>query len=275
MLFSARFLRNEEVNKTVERIFAQNAIHEIGFCAFDTVREHLLPCRAAARLPENAKSIILCLFPYKVKEAPPKNISRYAAVPDYHTVCGAMLEKAVGDLEQEFPQNRFVSFIDNSPIPEVYAAACAGLGVRGENGLLIHPRYGSWCFIGEVVTDLPLLCKNEPRDCDRCGICAGMCPKNEGGGCLSAISQQKKPPDEKQTASLKKHGIVWGCDLCAENCPMNRNAQKTDIKAFVEGYRDHYEIGEPVEGRAYEWRGAAVVARNAKNLSEKSFGDVK
>ena len=260
------------MNKTVERIFKENGIGEVGFCAFDTVKEHLLPCRAAARLPENAKSILICLFPYKVKEEPPENISRYAAVPDYHTVCGAKLEKAVKALDRRFPQNRFVWFADNSPIPEVYAAACAGLGVRGENGLLIHPRYGSWCFIGEVVTDLPLLCKNEPKACIRCGKCGKTCPKAKAGGCLSAISQQKKPPDETGAALLKEYGLVWGCDLCAEVCPMNRNAQKTDIKEFLEGYRDRYDPGESIDGRAYAWRGEAVVLRNAKNLSENGEG---
>ena len=269
MRFFARFLRIKEVNNTVERIFAQLGIKEVGFCAFDTVREHLLDCRAKARLPENAKSIILCLFPYKVKDEPPKNISRYAAVPDYHTVCGEILQKAQTALEARFAENHFVRFLDNSPIPEVYAAACSGLGVLGENGLLIHERYGSWCFIGEIVTDLPLACRNEPKPCLRCGKCMTVCPKKEGIECLSAVSQQKKPLTKQQAASLKKHGVVWGCDLCAEVCPMNSHTEKTDIEAFIQGYRDHYETGETVSGRAYAWRGEAVVQRNAKLLSEE------
>ncbi len=258
------------MNEEVRAIFSSFDIREIGFCAFDTVREHLLDCRAKSRIPQGAKSIILCLFPYKVKEQAPRHISRYAAVPDYHSVCGPMLERAVARLKERFPENRFAWFLDNSPIPEVYAAACAGLGVRGENGLLIHPRYGSWCFIGEVVTDLSLFCQNALRDCMGCGRCREVCPKNSyGTRCLSAVTQQKAPLSKEEEEALFREKLVWGCDLCAEVCPLNKGAQITWIREFINGHRDSFVPGEEIAGRAYAWRGENVVLRNARNLLEK------
>ena len=65
-----------------------------------------------------------------------------------------------------------------------------------------------------------------------------------------------------------QNNIIWGCDICAEICPLNKNSNITYIKEFIEGYRDSYTLGEDISGRAYEWRGEKTVSRNAK-LFEK------
>lgn len=260
------------MNDKIIKIVNDYGIDDIGFCAFDTVKENLLDCRAAARIPEKAASIILFLFPYKVKEQPPQKISRYAAVPDYHIICGEYLKKIKAALEAEFPKNRFEMFIDNSPIPEVYAAACAGLGVIGENGLLINRRWGSWCFIGEIVTDLSLNCKNKPENCSLCGACKNACPRGiHGTDCLSALSQQKKPLSETEIRAITENNIIWGCDICAEVCPHNKSAELTYIEEFKKGYRDSYIPGEDIKNRAYAWRGEKVVKRNYEILNGENF----
>lgn len=256
----------------ITKIANDSKIEDIGFCAFDEVREHLLNCRAKERLPKNAKSIILFLFPYKVKFEKPNKISRYATVPDYHRVCDKYLIEISNKLKTVFPENNFEWFIDNSPIPEVYAAACAGLGVLGENGLLINKRWGSWCFIGEIVTDLEIDCKNTLKKCPLCGDCKNACPRGiHGAECLSAVSQQKKELSNSQISALKSNNIIWGCDICAEVCPLNKNTELTYIEEFLNGYRNSYSKGEDISGRAYEWRGEKVVKRNFEILenSEK------
>ena len=151
------------MKRKILEIINKNGIRDAGFCAFDLVKERLLPCRAMRRLPENAKKVILLLFPYKVRDAHPENICRYAAVPDYHDITQKYLLNITDDLKKEFPEYKFESFADNSPIPEVSAAAAAGLGVYGENGLLINKTYGSWCFICEIVTDLEIPAGNAYR----------------------------------------------------------------------------------------------------------------
>lgn len=260
------------MNGRITDIINMAGIRDVGFCAFETVSDRMLNCRALNRLPENAKSIILMLFPYKVKEDKPKNISRYAAVPDYHKIAGKYLEDITDKLRNEFKNNKFEWFADNSPIPEVYAAAAAGLGLYGENGLLINKKYGSWCFIGEIVTDMALDCKNELKKCPLCGNCKKACPRGDlGDKCLSAVSQQKKELNFTERTALKRYNTVWGCDICAEVCPLNKNAEITYLEEFKEAYRDFYNLGEDIKDRAYEWRGESTVKRNFEILNGDLF----
>lgn len=252
------------MNDLVFEIIKKSGITDAGFCAFDEVSEKLLECRAKQRIPQNAKTVICCIFPYKVKNSTPKFISRYAAVPDYHSVCMDYLNRAVKELKNKFPQNNFEAFVDNSPIPEVYAAATAGLGLRGKNGLLITKNYGSYVFLGEIVTDLELECKNSFSECCACGRCKTACPKEEV--CLSAVTQKKGELTIEESRLLFENKLLWGCDICAEVCPLNETAKITDIPEFLKGYRDCYTENENITGRAYAWRGEKCIRRNYENL---------
>ena len=255
-------MKNEIVN-----ILTKLGISEIGFCPFSFLENHLLSCRAAERLPKNAETVIMMAFPYKVKEEPPKNISRYAAVPDYHTVLKPILTAATEQLKAAFPTAQFAAFQDNSPIPEVYAAAAAGLGVRGKNGLLIHKKYGSWVFLGEIVTDLAISCEPRVFSCLECNACENACPRNGAAlDCLSAVTQKKGELTAEEQTALRQNGLLWGCDRCAEVCPLNRAVQIDPFPAFREGYRDTYTAGEDISSRAYAWRGKNPIERNARLL---------
>ncbi len=252
------------MTEKVLKIVKASGIKDWGICDFSLVKENLINCRAISKIPKNAKSILLCIFPYKVQSQPPENISRYAAVPDYHKICGEYLQKAANLLKKEYPQNEFVAFIDNSPIPEVFAAASAGLGEKGKNGLLINSRYGSFVFIGEIVTDLPLKFENKLTLCSDCGQCKNVCPVGLcKENCLSKISQKKGELTASEQRLLFENNIVWGCDICAENCPNNKDKEHTYIKEFINGYKNEYTLGEDISQRAYEWRGEKAVARNA------------
>lgn len=253
-------MKNEEsIKEKIIEICLSADIRDIGFCAFENIKEKLIECRAKQRIPQNAKTVIICAFPYKAQENPPKNISRYAAVPDYHTVCGEMLEKAARGLRKSFPKNKFECFLDNSPIPEVFAAAVAGLGVKGDNGLILTKRWGSFVFLGEIVTDLEIECENKYRECEHCGVCKKNCPVGlDKGSCLSALSQKKGELSAEEKEILLKNNILWGCDICAEACPHNKEAEITYIKEFIEGYRDCYTAKEDNSGRAYNWRKGAI-----------------
>lgn len=128
-----------------------------GACAFAELSHNLLPCRAAARLPDKPGTVLTLLFPYRFPDRGPRNLSRYAAcLPDYHLAAGEVLSSAAAALRAAYPRYRFEPFVDNSPLPEVRAAALSGLGCIGDNGLLIHPVYGSWVFIAAIVTDMVL-----------------------------------------------------------------------------------------------------------------------
>lgn len=252
----------------------------VGVCRFADLADGLLPCRAAARLPQNAASVIVYLFPYWLGEEAYRgaNVSKYAVPADYHTVAGDYLARAAAALKARWPENEFVPFCDNSPLPEVRATVLAGLGAKGRNGLLLNETYGSYCFIGEIVTDRVLPAYDgPPKTCLNCGLCERACPTGalhdgtvDKALCLSDVSQRKTEPTPEQRELMRKTGCVWGCDVCQDVCPVNRNLPLTPVPEFRESARAVFHAGDPIEGRAYAWRGRAVIDRNAALTGEPS-----
>ncbi len=267
-------------NRTIIRqIMMETGCPLHGVCPFSPFQDRLLSCRAASRLPPGAASIIMAAFPYRPAVDSGRNLSYYACVPDYHHTAGSLLRTAAGRLADRFPSHRFEPFADNSPIPEVSAAVQAGLGMRGKNGLLIHPVYGTWVFLGEIVTDL-IVDYDHPvlTACCECGACIRQCPGNALGGggvdrtkCLSAVSQKKGELSPGEQSLLRQNGLVWGCDKCQEVCPHNRCAAPAPHSPVTAGYLPR--IVSPEDGtdgvtRAWEWRGPKVIERNLKLFSE-------
>lgn len=251
---------------------------QYGFCPFDIVADKLIDCRAKSRIPENAKTVIVCLFPYYLghDKYVGSDISKYAVVPDYHDTITEQLNSTCSKLKVAYPDEEFVVFTDNSPVPEVYAAVNAGLGVRGKNGLLISSEYGSWVFIGEIVTT-----KDYPAgsigstECLNCGKCISACPTGsiaENGfnaeACLSSVTQRKGELTENEQRLIIDSGCIWGCDICQNVCPMNKNIIINPLEAFKNDVRLKADINN-LEGRAYAWRGKKVIERNINYLKEK------
>jgi epoxyqueuosine reductase QueG len=262
------------VKDFLDKILAEKRIEFYGFCDFKYFENSLFDCRAKSRLPKDSKTIITFVFPYKIKEEKPKNISRYAAVDDYHFVAGKILNEITDLLKEKFNENCFEWFIDNSPIDEVKAAVFSGLGVKGKNNLLINKKYGSFCFIGEIVTDYKIQNVNILNtECINCGLCLEACPtkflKDKNNKCLSQITQQKAELNHYEKELIKKTGTIWGCDICQNVCPMNKNSSLTNIKKFIDSYKEKYEENEDITNRAYAWRGKKVIKRNFEILNEK------
>ena len=260
-------------------LLRRSGLRDWGICSFEQVRGSLLDCRAKSRIPENARSVLMTVFPY-FTPCGVHNISRYAIPPDYHTAAGEYLDRACGLLREAFPDQEFVWFADNSPIPEVRAAALAGLGCVGLNGLLITPEYGSWVFLGEIVTSLDLPVSGDGiKPCIRCGKCRESCPGGaisadgiETDRCLSHISQKKRDLSPWECDLIRKGGSAWGCDICQEVCPMNRAAAETYLPEFRTGLFPIIRPGqsESLENRAFHWRGPKVIERNLHLLNNDS-----
>ena len=246
-----------------------------GVCDFEKIGT-LIECRAKSRIPHNAKRVIVYLFPYYLGEDFYKssNISKYAVPEDYHQIAGEYLKRIAEQLKAEFPDNEFQCFCDNSPVCEVEAAVLCGLGVKGKNGLLINEKYGSFCFIGEIVTDAQFPCSlPEDRTCLSCGLCEKKCPgkalteyKVDVSRCVSHITQRKGELSEEQKKIISDSGCAWGCDICQDVCPMNKNVEISPIKEFFDTAKSAYESGDDITRRAFNWRGEAVIERNLKIL---------
>ena len=230
------------------------------------------------------RGIICIVVPYYAGDVPTEDdrppLARYARGLDYHDVLGEMLEAGVKPLREA--GYRAASWVDASPVPEVRAAAMCGLGVIGQNGLLLTPRYGSWAFIGCIATDAPLAFEpaREIGTCIGCGACVRACPgsairdgKVDALSCLSAISQRGGNLTPQEADLLRKNRVIWGCDRCQEVCPANCGAAETQIPAFRENLLDtipvsvgeltsRRELGEKWPGRAFTWKGLRVLQRN-------------
>lgn len=266
---------------SLDAVFASEGITQYAAIPFSACRV-TLP-RLLERDPDFIpRTVLLYLVPYYA--GPTENLSLYAASRDYHLFFRSFGEKLVGYLQTVFPDGGFRSYGDHSPIAECDAAAKAGLGVIGRNGLLINPKYASLVFIGDVVTDVPPEDFPACRDaqavsyCENCGACAAACPTGilagKGALCLSAVTQKKGDLTPEETELILSHGSAWGCDLCQTSCPHVRRAIKSgDALTPVDFFKadrtprlTYDRIAampdDEFNSRAYAWRGRKTLLRN-------------
>ena len=100
-----------------------------------------------------AGTVLVAAFPYYAGDRP-GNLSLYSRGEDYHRVLRRRLGQVCQALEARYPGHAFVPGADSSPVPELAAAVRSGVGRVGRNGLLFVPPYGSYVFLGTVLTDL-------------------------------------------------------------------------------------------------------------------------
>jgi len=230
-----------------------------------------------------AKSIIVCLFPDYTGEDSESNISRYARIPDYHKVAKDKLEK-ICNFIRETNNVQCETFADTGALCDRYLAYLAGLGFFGINNCLINEKYGTYFFIGYIITDMELECDVPlKKECKKCGKCIKNCPGKaidedyhmNVEKCISYITQLKTITDE-QREILEKQNMIYGCDRCQEVCPHNEKPTKTPITEFYEK-RQIKLLKEEIEGlsnRAFKekykdfpfsWRGKGVILKNFDN----------
>ena len=212
-----------------------------------------------------------------------KNLSAYAVPRDYHLFFKELFSSLIPTLKEEFSSYTFAGFADDSPIDERTAALIGGLGILGDNGLMITTKYSSFIFLGEIITDMPLdTVEYEIQKCEGCGKCAAACPKEECGDCLSALTQRKGELSEEEKQYVLKYGSVWGCDICQEVCPHTARAKKqgtiyTNIDFFKEKLTPILTSStvdamsdEDFSERAYSWRKRETIRRNLLLFEESS-----
>ena len=145
-------------------------------------------------MPPWTRSAFCFVLPYFAGAAE-GTISLYARGEDYHAVAARILGAFEQELRKEHPCMQARVFCDSCRFDERKLALSAGLGMRGMNGLFLHPEYGSYVFLAELLTDLP--CDELPKEecfCEGCGACLRACPTKalEPSGVDTARSNEKR-----------------------------------------------------------------------------------
>jgi epoxyqueuosine reductase len=165
-------------------------------------------------------------------------IARYARGKDYHKIIKKRLVKLLLQLQREHPDAQFKAFVDTAPVPERELAKRAGIGWVGKHTLIIHPRLGSYMFLGGILMTLDA--SNPPEiepvsdHCGSCTRCIDACPTDaitpyrvDARRCISYLTIEHRSPIEPKLAS-KMGDWIYGCDICQEVCPHN-SPKPTDI----------------------------------------------
>jgi epoxyqueuosine reductase len=162
-------------------------------------------------------------------------ISRYALGRDYHKVLRQRLQRLADRILSEIGPFGYRVFVDSAPVLEKPLAAKAGLGWIGKHTNLIHPKAGSWFFLGEIYTDLALPIDSPIADhCGRCRACIEVCPTRaivapyqlDARLCISYLTIEHAGSIPVALRPLIGNRI-YGCDDCQLVCPWNRFARTT------------------------------------------------
>ena len=168
-------------------------------------------------------------------------ISRYALGRDYHKVLRNRLQKLAERISQAVGEHHFRVFTDSAPVLEVELATKSGLGWRGKHTLLLNRQHGSWFFLGEIYTNLPLPVDTpEANHCGTCQACLDICPTQaivapyslDARRCISYLTIELKGSIPLELRPLMGNRI-YGCDDCQLVCPWNRFAQTTTLPDFA------------------------------------------
>lgn len=239
------------------------------------------------KMMNEGKTIISIAFPYIFSKEENNDIyfSKYTLGLDYHKVLIEYLQKICGFIIKDLGgQAKY--FVDSNPLPERYIAYLAGVGFIGKNNMIITEKYGSYVFLGEIITDLGIE-EDKPKAslCGKCSICIERCPtksliRSNSNICLSYITQKKEIEDNWFS---KLQGRLFGCDTCQDVCPYNKDVEMSVLNELKPlPYMKDIDMDEILElnGAIFRekykvtscgWRGKNIIIRNML-INEYYFG---
>ena len=167
------------------------------------------------------------------ERAPKGRVARYAWVRDYHRAMKRRMREFVRSVERELESEISVRwYVDDGPMLDRAAAKRGGIGWFGKNTNILTPQFGSWVFLGQVITDLDL--QPDPplaKSCGNCVRCIDDCPTGaivapyvlDNSRCISYQTIENRGPIPRELRPLIGDWI-FGCDICQDVCPVNRRA---------------------------------------------------
>ena len=230
---------------------------------------------------EDGKTIVSIAFPYfrgadKCGGKGEGYFSKYTLGMDYHAAVSNYLKMICRHIEALGGKAAY--FADSNSLPERYIASLSGIGFIGKNNMLITQKYGSYVFLGEIITDLEIE-EDTPAGncCGSCSSCIDVCPTgslkvDNPNICLSYITQKR---ELEETWLTKLDGRLFGCDTCQDVCPYNKTAEKSSLECFepLESMcrpdlmrlilMSNAEFREKYKRTSCGWRGKVILQRNA------------
>jgi epoxyqueuosine reductase len=193
-------------------------------------------------------------------------ISRYALGRDYHKLMRARLAKLARQIETQLGTGRYRAFVDSAPVLERALAENAGLGWIGKNTMLLNDKAGSWFFLGEIYTDIPL--PPDPpqatQHCGTCQACLDICPTQafvapwvlDARKCISYLTIEFDGviPEALRQAMGNR---IYGCDDCQLVCPWNKFAAQTREPDFA----PRHQLDSITLATCFGWDEATFLAR--------------
>jgi epoxyqueuosine reductase len=167
-------------------------------------------------------------------------VSRYALGRDYHKLMRHRLQKLALRIEELVGPYEYRAFVDSAPVLEKALAEKSGLGWIGKHSNLLSREAGSWFFLGELFTNLPLPVDSPVSEhCGRCTACIDICPTQaiigpyqvDARRCISYLTIELRGPIPLEFRSQIGNRI-YGCDDCQLVCPWNRFARTAALNDF-------------------------------------------
>ena len=255
----------------------------------DNLDERLNPKRL---MPDASSIIAIALaYPSQIKK---EEIDKLECVPrglftssswgeDYHRILMMKMDQLIYMIKQRCDEEfKFMPMVDTGALIDIAVARRAGLGWVGQNGLLTTKKFGSFVYLGEIITNIELeVDKPVTNDCSRCKKCIKACPTGAllGNGkmnskkCLSYLTQAKGVMPLKYRQNLQN--VIYGCDICQLACPHNQGKNfylheemkptvddvMPDLEALIQ--MSNREFKERFGYLAGSWRGKNPLQRNA------------
>jgi epoxyqueuosine reductase len=198
------------------------------------------------KLYPDAKSVISLAINYysNYQHSEKKNkakISRYAWSKDYHKILKKRIKLFYQALKKNEKKLSGSIFVDTAPVQDKLWAEQAGIGWQGKNTNIITREYGSWIFLGGLALNIELEADKLSKDyCGNCTKCIDACPTNalkpyqlDARKCISYLTIEYWDKEIPPSFQNKLNNWIFGCDICQDVCPWNRNAQSCEDESFA------------------------------------------
>lgn len=242
------------------------------------------------KILETGKSIIVIGVPYYIDTIDSNGhrdynlkgkLSKSSLGLDYHIILKDKMEKLIESIKEEYDDFEYATGVDTTPLIDRYLAKKSGVGWYGKNSNIINDRYGSFIFIGYIITNLEIEEDLEAIEkCEDCEICIRSCPVGaikqnyelNARRCISYLTQTKNEISYELRDKMAKS--MYGCDICQLVCPKNiemiANSKKTLNSQEISEYIDIEELFQMSNKNfkqkyghiAFSWRGKNIIKRN-------------